>query len=79
MLCTHVGAAPIFARAPQAKGRVARLWWTFRIAWCTNDIRSVEPRTGFLGRLLQDFYARVAVRPKTASRPSTPLPPGFYL
>ncbi len=67
-LLSRLGVALIYARSPQAKGRIERLWRTFQdrlvVELRLAGITSIQDANAFLPAFLDRFNARFTVAPK---------------
>ncbi len=67
-LLSRLGVALIYARSPQAKGRIERLWRTFQdrlvVELRLAGITSIQDANAFLPAFLDRFNARFRVTPK---------------
>ncbi|WP_409229474.1 ISNCY family transposase [Gudongella sp. SC589] len=74
----ELGVSLIYARSPQAKGKVERLWNTLQSRLPTDlkiaGVTSIEQANEFLADYIASFNSKFAVEPEEAISAYTPLP-----
>ena len=79
----ELGVTLIFARSPQAKGRVERLWETLQsrlvIEFRIHNIKTVHEANAFLVDYIPKFNEQFAVEPERTEQAYVPLSPGLDL